>query len=778
CDCLRQANNSRQLLRYLSETGLFVVTLGDEQMRYHHLFRDFLQRQLSPDDIKTIHKQAAACCQKLGRHEETITHLLAANDFETAAQLLDDLGRNLVHAGRLDMLVNWIGSLPPHILENHPPLLVSLGDVARLHSRFDEALAWYQQAESRSRLRGDLPAIGQALRGQARIYLDTVNPSQAEKLLQKALRLSDGQDDRESRARLLELLAENLLNQGRTNDAKAYRRQAQELRQEGPGQAELSIRVLLRTGQLDQARRLLQKQAEKERQEPILHPRSHRETLLLLSIILAFQGEADVAFQCAVEGTERGQALDSLFVTAVGYMRQGHAWLLQKNEHGYSEAHRCFHDAIKISETLDVPRLKVEAYWGLCQAHGFPGDLENAQLAAEKGLKLGHAAGDEWVMACIRTSMGAGYALLRQAEPAVTWLTQAQQAFRECGDTYGEAVSWLWLSTIWHQTGDTVRLVRAITNLLTLTQTYGYAYLFHRQTLLGPPDPRMLVPALLFARDNDIHSAHTLQLLSQMGLEKVQLHPGYQLRFQLFGSFRAWRGRAEIAASSWKRKKARQLLICLLTHRHISLEREQITDMLWPELNPDHAQRDFKIAYSTLLNVLEPQRGRNAPSAYIIRDESRYGWCATADVWLDAAEFESLIEQGNLIYRQDAVRTIPFYRQAIQLYQGEYLQEYPYEEWCSEERERLSTLFLQTAERLATTLTQQQAWDEAIEVAQAILSHDDCWENAYRILMQAYAQQGQRTQAIRTYQRCVERLQSVLDIAPTSTTVQLFDVIR
>ncbi|MCP4418763.1 MAG: transcriptional regulator, partial [Chloroflexi bacterium] len=46
CDCLRQANNSRQLLRYLSETGLFVVTLGDEQMRYHHLFRDFLQRQL------------------------------------------------------------------------------------------------------------------------------------------------------------------------------------------------------------------------------------------------------------------------------------------------------------------------------------------------------------------------------------------------------------------------------------------------------------------------------------------------------------------------------------------------------------------------------------------------------------------------------------------------------------------------------------------------------------------------------------------------------------
>ncbi len=106
------------------------------------------------------------------------------------------------------------------------------------------------------------------------------------------------------------------------------------------------------------------------------------------------------------------------------------------------------------------------------------------------------------------------------------------------------------------------------------------------------------------------------------------------------------------------------------------------------------------------------------------------------------------------------------------------MQEYPYEEWCSEERERLSTLFLQTAERLATILMQQQAWQEAIDVAQAILTHDDCWENAYRILMQAYAEQGQRTQAIRTYQRCVERLQTVLAVPPAPATVQLFETLR
>ncbi|MCA9922484.1 MAG: bacterial transcriptional activator domain-containing protein, partial [Anaerolineales bacterium] len=587
----------------------------------------------------------------------------------------------------------------------------------------------------------------------------------------------DGQGDRESRARLLELLAENLINQGHAQEAETYRRQARELRQEGPGKAELSIRVLLRTGKLDQARRLLEKHAEIERQEPVLHSRAHRETLLLLSIILSMQGETEKAYQCAIEGTERGQALDSPFVTAVGYMRQGHAWLLHKNEQGYSEAYRCFHEAIKISETLDVPRLKVEAYWGLCQAHGFPGDLDKALESAQKGLEIARAAGDEWVMACITVSMGAGYALAQQTEPAVAWLIEAQQAFRECGDTHGEAASRLWLCFSLFQSGDTVRLERNVAELLHLTQTYSYAHLFQQHTLLGPPDPRSLVPILIFARDKEIHATYARQLLSQMGLGQVQLHPGYQLRLQVLGRFRIWRGAEEINATSWKRKKARQLFLFLLTHRHKMLEREQIYDLVWPDLDAEQAQRGFKIAYNVLLNVLEPQRGRNAPSAYIIRDGTRMGWCTTADVQLDVQEFEDLIKQGDSVYRQDTVRAVPLYQQAIKLYQGEYLQEYPYEEWCSEERERLSTLFLQTAEKLATIFIQLQAWEEASNIAQTILAHDDCWESAYRILMRAYLEQGKHGQAVRAYQRCVDRLQVVLGVSPSPVTTKLLDTL-
>lgn len=778
CDWLRQANDSAQILAYLLANGLFVVDRGDGQLRYHHLFRELLLQQLAPTQAADGHRRAAACYRERGEAGAAIYHLLVAGEEEEAASLLLRAGRALVGAGRLDQLAGWIGSLSPDVLQRYPPLLAYLGDVARLRSRFEEALGWYQQAEARSRATGDSAGVGQALRGQARVYLDTVNPSQAERLLEEALRLSDGQEDRESRARLLELLAENLLNQGRLDQAQAYQTEARHLREQGAGKGALSLRVLLRTGRLAEARRLLEEQVEVEQRKPVQRPRGHRETQLLLSLIFAFQGERVAAYRCAIQGTERGQRFNAPFVTAVGHMRQGHAWLLDKDESGYEEAIGCFEEAMAISEALAVPRLKVEACWGLCQAYGFRGALEMAERVARQGIEIARGAGDEWVEACIRVTLGAGYLLGGQAETAVPWLEQAGTAFRGCGDTYGETVVRLWQCLLWQQTEDEARLERDVGELLRLVRAHDYSYLFKRRTLFGPPDPRSLVPLLLFAREHGCQAAYANRLLAQLDLADVVLHPGYCLRVQTLGAFRLWRGDREVGAGEWTRKKARQLFQLLLTHRDTLLEREQITELLWPELDLETAERDFKIAYSALNRVLEPDRKRNAPSAYVARDGSRYGLRQEADMWLDAVSFEQAVQEGDRLFQHEPVGALDYYRRALALYQGEYLQEYPYAEWASEERERFLTLYLRTAERLAQALVSREAWEEAITVCRGILARDDCWEEAYRLMMIAYAQQGQRSQALRTYRRCRERLQTELGIPPLPATVAVYESLR
>lgn len=778
CDCLRGATDSDQILAFLLENGLFVVDLGDGHVRYHHLFRDLLCRSLAPRAAREAHRKAAACWLRHGDREEAIHHFLAAEAFEEAAEILDGLGRKMVRAGRLDTLTGWLDRLPPEVLENHPPLLAYLGDIARLHSRFDEALGWYRQAEERSRARGDLRGVGQALRGQARVYLDTVNPSQAEHLLQEALRLADGQEDRETRARLLELLAENRLNLGRPEEAERLRAQARQLREEGPGEAELAVRVLLRTGRLEEAQRLLEERARVEEREPVLRPRAHRETLLLLSLILSLRGDGERAYHCAVQGTQRGQALRSPFVTAVGYMRQGHAWLLRKGSEAVEAACRCYREAIRLGDQLAVPRLKVEAFWGLCRARGFRGEIAAAREAAEQGIDIAQRAGDEWIAALIRVSMGAGYVLAERYDEAVRWLDRAWTAFGECNDSFGQAVARLWQCLLWWKSGNTARLERGVGDLLQLVRRHGYEFLFERRTLLGPPDPRCLVPLLLFARDAGCEAATAERLLARLGLVGLEIHPGYQLRVQALGPFRLWRGDQEVGTSEWHREKARQLFQLLLTHRDGLLERDLIVETLWPGADPESGRRDFKVALSTLCQVLEPHRSPRSPSAYVLRDGSRYGLRPGADIWIDAAAFEKAVAEGDALVDREPQAAIERYREALQLYRGDYLEECLYEEWCSEERERLLTLFLRAADRLARMLAGLERWEETIEVCQAILERDPCWEPAYRLMMVAYDRLGHRTQALRVYQRCVERLREELQVEPAPETVRLYTSIR
>jgi LuxR family maltose regulon positive regulatory protein len=778
CNALRQANDSAGLLTYLRERDLFLVDLGDGQSRYHHLFQDFLRQRLPPAAGRELHQRAAGYYTSLGHQEDAITHLLTAGAYAKAATLLDEIGERMIRQGRLDTLAGWISQLPPAILEEHPTLLVCWGDIARLRSHFDEALGWYTQAEAYWRARDDRMGASRALQRQALIYLDTVRPAQAESLLAEALRLSEGQQDRQDRARLLELLAENKLNLGHPEEAETLRAQARQWREEGPSESQLGVRVLIRTGQLNRARATLEAQAGSEvgleaASDLGRAHRSHREVQLLLSLVYAFQGHALAAFKAARAGIAIGEQLDSPFVTAVGYMRLGHALLIRPQPDGHLQAIECYKQAITLGDVVAVRRTRVEAQWGLCRAYGFHGDLTAAEEAASLGIEAGRRAGDLWVVGLIELTLGASYVLAGHHTQAVETLTPVIATFRDCSDTYGRTAAYLWLGLAYLRLGQGERLAEAIHELLALTETHGYDHLFTRRALLGPPDNRILVPLLLEARQRRRRTATADRLLADMGLPDVEYHPGYQLRVQTLGPFRVWRGQEEIDARQWRRVKARQLFQLLLTHRGRALQREEIVDILWPDLDPEAVQRDFKVALNALNKALEPDRPPGAEPAYVIRHGTTYGLRPGADLWLDADEFQHTIEQGDR-RQDDPEACAAAYRRALDLYHGEYLQDELYEDWTSEERERLLTLYLRTAEKLAAVHVDQGQYDAAIDSCQRILALDDCWERAYRLTMVAYALQGNRPHALRVYQTCEDTLRQELGTRPGPTTRRLF----
>lgn len=622
--------------------------------------------------------------------------------------------------------------------------------------------------------RGQTEGLGRALRGQARVYLDTVSPSRAEELLQKALRLSDGTADREAQSRLYQLLAENKLNAGKVEQAERLRLQADALRREGPADSQLEIRVLLRTGQLAAAQQRLEELAESERQDPVHTPRAHRETQLLLSLIYAMRGEPDAAYQAALIGTQRGEDLNSPFVTAVGCMRQGHALFMLPDAQRFRNARKKFEQAVEISRSLAIPRLRVEAYWGLCRTYGQQGDLPEAFKIAEAGIELANLAGDEWNASLVRMTMGANLTLAEEYNAAADWLGQAVRGFRECSDPFGTNVARLWLCLGWQRMGDFERLSQTFPNVLSICRQHGYDFVFTRPTLFGVPNERVLVPLLILARTQGWEGTYPAKLLQEIGLPHIEYHPGYQLKFYTLGSFQAWRGTQEIPHSGWRREKTRQLCQLMITHRHTPLTREQLCEHLWPGVEPSISQRNFKVALSTLYGVLEPERTAGSESAYILRKGTTYSLRPGADIWMDVDEFVESVREAETLFEQDPARAASRMQSALDLYQGEYLPDSRYETWSAAEREHLAVLYLQTADQYCEINLKNQQAEDVIHLCQRILGYDNCWERAYRHLMLAYNQLGDHGQIARTYQRCVEILHSELDVSPAQETEDLY----
>lgn len=775
CDALRKAvgdptGDSASMLAYLRRQDLFVVETAEGPLRYHHIFHNFLRQQSSNEPRTSWNQIAAEYFLSGKKHETAIYHLLEAQAWDDVAELLDIYAPTLLSTGRLDTLATYIASLPPSSLHQHPMLVFTLGELARLHSRFDEAQGWYKQAETTWRSRGQQDGVARALRGQARVYLDTVNPSQAERLLEEAIRLSDGFEDREAQVRLYELLAENKLNSGRVDEAERLRQRAEHLRSEGPSNDQLWFRVLLRTGRLEEARRGLEELAETEKHNPVQTPRAHRETLLLLSLIYSLMGMSKHAYQAALEGTRRGGELKSPFVTAVGHMRQGHALNVSANSRNenFARALDEFEKSVKISRTLDVSRLLVEADWGLCRTYGYRGDLHRAQACAQEAVEIATQAGDEWIASLTRLTMGASLMLAARYEAAEDWLNRAIAGFQECSDPFGRSAARLWLALGYFKQKQFERLAQVLPEILAACQQNGYYFLFTRPSLLGVSDERILVPLLLYARAQGWETAYVDRLLEVMNLSGVTIHPGFRLRVHTLGSFQVQRGSEAIPSNGWRRESARQLFQLLITYRHAPLDRDQVCEYLWPEADPATAQRNFKIALNTLYQVLEPERDPGSESAFILREGSTYSLRPNADLWLDADQF---VDAARGARQSDA----QLLQQAIDSYPGEYLPETLYETWAAEERERLASLFLESADRLAELLLQQNKYAEVIELCQRVLIQDNCWERAYRHLMTAYENLGDRGQVGRAYQRCAQVLREKLDISPAPETRELYE---
>ena len=778
CDALVANVNAARILQRLHSQGLFIVSVGQRQYRYHALFQEFLRSQLSADDALALHRRAVAFYRQTGNLQEAFYHAFTAGDVEQAAEYLVQFGEQALQMGQIETLNERINALPPELLIKHPRLQLYLGDICRMRNRFKEAQLWYTQAEALWRVRGDRSGMSQAMRAKAMVHLDTMQPALAQEMLEQAIALSEGISDQITQARTLEMLAENKLNLGFPDEAERLRQQAQALRSGNSSEDALSVRVKIRTGRLNEARAILEQWAEDERfSSNGRFPHAYRETKLLLAFVHVLQGEVEGALPLIYESIELGELHSLSFVSAMAQVRLGDARQLMADEHALADAIRAYRSAINTGKQLAVVRVQATASRGLARAYGVSGDLDAARSVAREGVALSKEVGDGWLAAHVELAFGSALAFASQYSEAIEVLRRAVDGFRGVGDEFCLAAAWLWLALAYRESGQPEHASAALNETLSRCLAQGYDFLLTRPSLLGSPDLRRMFPLLAEtgAHGTDRHARYAAQLLAAAGLPKLELHPGYQLRVFTLGEFRVWRGAHEIQSSDWQRDRARQLFQLFVTRRGHRLQREEITETLWAEAKPAAAWRDFRVALNALFKALEPNRTADAPSAYIGRDGSTYFLRPEADIWIDAVALEHACDSAAKA--PDDLATLTALETALTAYAGDYLADAPYEAWALSERERLQALALRAMEQLARSKLAHDCPADAIHWCEQILKRDNCWENAYRIAMRAYAEQGNRAQAMRVFERCLNALRDELGVAPSPQTLAVHDML-
>ena len=94
------------MLSYLQRQELFIVDLGDGGYRYHHIFQRFLRRTVPAPQSREWHGRAAVYYAGQEDLDAAVYHLLKAEDFAGAANLLSEYGARLLATGRLDTLAS------------------------------------------------------------------------------------------------------------------------------------------------------------------------------------------------------------------------------------------------------------------------------------------------------------------------------------------------------------------------------------------------------------------------------------------------------------------------------------------------------------------------------------------------------------------------------------------------------------------------------------------------------------------------------------------------
>lgn len=769
--------NWQEILEKILKSNLFVLPIGDEStsLRYHHLFRDFLESQLAseqPEEQTRILRALASVYASRGDWERAYAIYQRLEDVEAITDLLEEVGEEMVKSGLVASLVEWIDSLPLVILISRPPLLALRGVAAAALGETQRGLSLLDQAVATSRAAQNQGHLARALVWKAWVQFNQSDHSTSLADADETLRIAQkGAIPVGLRADALRIRGLNLRLMGDLGKAIPSLTEALELyriEEEFSSVARVLLALgaaYLDKGEFGTALTYYNSACDYFRKENDSFSLSS--ALNDLGFLHHLSGDYEQASTVLEEALVRARQSnhhnsEMLILSSLGD--------LFAELDAYQAAEEVYQAAREIAHRLGQHYMVLYLYLAEAALARMKGELEHSRQLLEVAEQITGGLEIQYALALYRLESGRLALAERDLSSATNRLFEAVRMFDESGQKLDACRAYLWLAIAEFEAGDFDAAVRD------LGAAFHLASRMESQHILVPTARRaeallrgingiseIKVQARRLGEQVDRFERDIPALRRDLRRKRnvVTLTPP-RLRIQSLGKARVQLDKKLIAHADWRTHATLDLFYLILSEPR-GWTKETIGEILWPESSPAQLRNRFKNVIYRLRRALEQD--------VILFDGELYTFNRQLDYEYDVEDFWEALERAeeasDVSLRKKALR------EAIQIYQGDYLPEVG-GTWVMAAREHLRQAYITANLSLARLHLEHSENDRALSICRDLIVKNPSLEEAHCLVMRVHAALGNRTAIKNQYHLLEQVLTEELDASPSADTQSLY----
>lgn len=775
CDRLFGLTNSRVLLQQIETRNLFIHCVDDERAwyRYNHLFREFLQAKLLkeyPEQFTFLHTKAASFFKQEQQWNDAITHFLTARRYDEALRVIKAVAQDFQNSGKWATVSKWVDALPKSMRLSDPDLtlinaqyLIHLGEVGEAIHVLTNLLREISTGE-------DWLHKAKALSWRSAAFRLTGLFTEAKRDVEVAIRLlrqHGGPVDilGDAYNRLGNIHAE----QGRFIPALRNMRQA--LKQyssifsmSNMAAVHNSLGITYkRLGDLTKANMHFEHALEAWQKANDLG--NLASTLNNMGTIYQRWGQYDLALNTLRHGLEKARQ--------TGYRRTEACILINLAEvlrdlDLYDEALAAYQEGLELARQVMETYLVAWATAGIGETHRLLGDTDKAEVLLKEAIAQAEEHGQTYEASLFTTQLGIIEYGRGQYETSTRILLATCERLKNVGDKDALARVYFHLAQASFLSTKYDLAINWLEKASGLADELGYDHFLSIEA-------RNAALLIQYAASKGVGGNRFVRVMDNMrsrrDRKRIQMTTNTSIGLSVatkpdikaytLGETRVVSSRT-ISDSEWRSNRAKELFFYLLTHS-TGQTKEQITGALWPDLAPAKATSNFHI------NLYRARRAIS-PSIFLI-EEGRYKANAHLNIWLDVAEFDSLLSQAENRPRGSKTKLANL-EQAIELYRGPFMKEF-YGEWIELLRRELEDKYLRALSLLVSLKGDRGEHEVAIVLLKKYLAIDPYHDEIYCQIMEQYLALEDKASALRTYRRYIDGVVSELKVSPSARMKEL-----